>query len=696
MVNIKEANEDIKKIAARNNTAVFIVGDMFNEQINNNFHYDYQRLIDEVSKANGRDMTRELIEQDILSPLPYGEYEINFDYGKNTAGQYKNAGNIALISSLYDDIGVLYHEAGHILQTEYNLFNDKELNNKYGKSLSFKDIFKYKSFLKEQHSESFAFAAMMLRSEKAFDLAKSAIKAWKRGVKHSALAFSKTSDSYNNNNAAFYATFPVMIKTIRECLKIRRQGQTQQFFTPDGRLDDKKLALLCQDIVYKSAYSPQKFKNFFIENLQDKTNKIDYIYKKGKMHFLKGLAFFVPNNKDWDKVKQKQQALMDKNKAKIEDLFGVSYEDFKSSRISVKRLSEMGHLTQMYLKKILLNTKDASETKLALEAGADANAQDEYGTTALMRANTAEQTKLLINAGADVNAQDYLGFTALSNVKTAEQAKLLVQAGVDINAKDKYGYTILMNAKTAEQIKALVEAGADVNAKDKYGNTVLMKAKTAEQIKALVEAGADINAKDDYGYTVLMNANTAEQIKALVEAGADVNIKDKYGNTALMKASTAEQTKLLIEAGADVNAHDIHGDTALMKATTAEQTKLLVEAGADVNAKNRYGVTALMKADTLEKAKQLVLGGAALPDNFNSRLTPEEIEELKQLKTAPKPSKKNLLTQKLEHLRNLLKSNKHKKAHTEIPEKSQSDTFSNRIKWSDFPSRFNDDDTSSR
>ena len=121
-----------------------------------------------------------------------------------------------------------------------------------------------------------------------------------------------------------------------------------------------------------------------------------------------------------------------------------------------------------------------------------------------------------------------------------------------------------------------------------------------------------------------------------------------------------------------------------------------MEAGADVNAKNRYGVTALMKADTLEKAKQLVLGGAALPDNFNSRLTPEEIEELKQLKTAPKPSKKNLLTQKLEHLRNLLKSNKHKKAHTEIPEKSQSDTFSNRIKWSDFPSRFNDDDTSSR
>lgn len=38
MVNIKEANEDIKNIAARNNVAVFALGDLFNDKIDNHFH----------------------------------------------------------------------------------------------------------------------------------------------------------------------------------------------------------------------------------------------------------------------------------------------------------------------------------------------------------------------------------------------------------------------------------------------------------------------------------------------------------------------------------------------------------------------------------------------------------------------------------------------------------------------------------
>ena len=87
MVNIKEANEDIKRIATRNNVAVFSTTDLFNDKINNHFHYDYQKVIDEVSRLNGRDMTQELINSGYLLPLPNGEYEINLQYDINTIGQ---------------------------------------------------------------------------------------------------------------------------------------------------------------------------------------------------------------------------------------------------------------------------------------------------------------------------------------------------------------------------------------------------------------------------------------------------------------------------------------------------------------------------------------------------------------------------------------------------------------------------------
>lgn len=50
MIDIKKVNDDISKIAARNNVAVFVIGDLFNKNVKNNFHYDYQKFIQEVSR----------------------------------------------------------------------------------------------------------------------------------------------------------------------------------------------------------------------------------------------------------------------------------------------------------------------------------------------------------------------------------------------------------------------------------------------------------------------------------------------------------------------------------------------------------------------------------------------------------------------------------------------------------------------
>lgn len=66
---------------------MFSVEALFNDKINNHFHYDYQKVIDEVSRINGRDMTQELVESGYLRPLPHGEYEINLQDDTNTIRQ---------------------------------------------------------------------------------------------------------------------------------------------------------------------------------------------------------------------------------------------------------------------------------------------------------------------------------------------------------------------------------------------------------------------------------------------------------------------------------------------------------------------------------------------------------------------------------------------------------------------------------
>ena len=82
-----------------------------------------------------------------------------------------------------------------------------------------------------------------------------------------------------------------------------------------------------------------------------------------------------------------------------------------------------------------------------------------------------------------------------------DAVKALIEAGADVNAKDDEGKTALIYAAiynhTPEVAKALVEAGAEINAKDNEGRTALSWAAcnhNPQVLKALVEAGADVNA----------------------------------------------------------------------------------------------------------------------------------------------------------------------------------------------------------
>jgi len=149
----------------------------------------------------------------------------------------------------------------------------------------------------------------------------------------------------------------------------------------------------------------------------------------------------------------------------------------------------------------------------------------------------------------------------------------LLAKGADVNAKDKDGMTALVFAAKfgcTEILKTLLSKGADVNAKDKDGVTALLYAAMlgrkysskredySEIAKILLDNGADVNATTiEDEWTALMYAamnGNAKITEALLARGADVNMKSKDGFTALrlvrIEGHCEETYRLLRKAGA--------------------------------------------------------------------------------------------------------------------------------------------------
>eukprot|EP00438_Fugacium_kawagutii_P030011 Skav214954 [mRNA] locus=scaffold2320:150250:152808:+ [translate_table: standard] len=219
-----------------------------------------------------------------------------------------------------------------------------------------------------------------------------------------------------------------------------------------------------------------------------------------------------------------------------------------------------------WLNQLLTTASDASMSQLLFEHSADADAANDYGSTALILA-----------AGAGKEAV----------------AKVLLEHRADVGKANQHNRTALMAASFCGHpalVKLLLEHDADVRAVDHLGRTALLAAAFGGHgtvVKLLLEHGTHGTCNQTVVHRFGFNLSTLGS--ASKPLGADV----KALSAALISAAEAGHeavAKLLLEHAADVHVKDGHGRTALMLTRASAQrmrseghkavAKLLLEHGA--------------------------------------------------------------------------------------------------------------------
>jgi len=266
---------------------------------------------------------------------------------------------------------------------------------------------------------------------------------------------------------------------------------------------------------------------------------------------------------------------------------------------------------------------DVAEATRLIKEGADVEAMNAYGITAMhLAADTAntELIRLLLEAGADPESPNPDGETALHLVARSgnvEAAKLLLKAGAKVDSVEQFGgQTPLMWAaarRHPQMVELLASRGADVNARS-----------VVRDYRRVATAESRAAPRDRGGFTPLMYAargNCRECVEVLLKHGADVNLPDPgyvVPVSIAMMNSNWDIAKRLVEAGADVNQWDINGSSPLHvaieymnsdgnrnpldhdkpnKATGRELIQVLLERGANPNQQLYWGTSFFGAAD---------------------------------------------------------------------------------------------------
>ncbi len=166
---------------------------------------------------------------------------------------------------------------------------------------------------------------------------------------------------------------------------------------------------------------------------------------------------------------------------------------------------------------------DATAAALALRSGADLEARDSRGRTALLLAVTKDHlaaARLLINLGADPDALDDRHDTpwlVTGVTGSVAMAEVLLPANPNLRIRNRFGGVSIIPASErghVDYVRRVVETDIDVNHVNDLGWTALLEAvilgdgskRYQDIVKILLDAGADRGLADRNGVTALAHA----------------------------------------------------------------------------------------------------------------------------------------------------------------------------------------------
>lgn len=198
---------------------------------------------------------------------------------------------------------------------------------------------------------------------------------------------------------------------------------------------------------------------------------------------------------------------------------------------------------------------------VAKPAAAQTIAADQALIVAATRGDAKEITRL-IAGGADVNARDGGGRTALlaaTQGNHVDAARVLIAARADVNAKDNIQdspYLLAGASGYIEILRLTLANGANLASVNRYGGTALIPAAHyghVETVRELLATSINIDHINNLGWTALLEAiilgdggaRHTEIVRLLVEAGASVNLVDRDGKTPLAHARSRRQGEIV-------------------------------------------------------------------------------------------------------------------------------------------------------